>query len=61
MFRIAPRPTERCCCLCYGTSMTLFRMTSTLRFALRWQVWRPRTRLRVIRLLMRSEPDQVVL
>ncbi|HEY1161887.1 MAG TPA: hypothetical protein VGF78_02335 [Candidatus Dormibacteraeota bacterium] len=39
--------------------MTLFRMTATLRFALRWQVWRPQTRLRLIRLLMRWEPDQV--
>ena len=27
-------------------------------FALRWQLWRPRTRLRLLRLLMRREPDQ---
>jgi hypothetical protein len=55
----ASQLTERCCCLCYATSITLFRMTATLRFAPRWQVWRPR--LRLIRLLMRWEPDQVAL
>ena len=55
----ASQLTERCCCPCYGTWMTLSRMTATLRFARRWQVWRPRTRLRLIRLLMRWEPDQI--
>jgi hypothetical protein len=34
-------------------------MQATLRFALRWQVWPPRTRLRLIRLMMRWDRDLV--
>jgi hypothetical protein len=50
---------ELCCCLCYGNYTTLRRMQATLRFALRWQVWPPRTRLRLIRLQMRWNRDLV--
>jgi hypothetical protein len=31
---------------------------ATLRLALRWQLWEPRTRLRLIRLLMRWDREQ---
>jgi len=34
-------------------------MQATLRFALRWQMWPSRTRLRLIRLLMRWNGDLV--
>jgi hypothetical protein len=34
-------------------------MHATLRLALRWHLWDPRTRLRLIRLLMRWDSEQV--
>jgi len=46
-----------CCCLYYGNWAILCGMQATVRFALRWQVWPPRTRLLLIRLLMRWNGD----
>lgn len=48
-----------CCGLCYGPGLIIDRVKATLDWALRLQVWRPRTRLRLIRLQMRWNRDVV--
>ena len=46
-------------CFCYASQAILSRMGATLRFALRWQLWSRRTRLRLIRLQLRWDRDLV--
>jgi hypothetical protein len=38
----------------------MIRVHATLRLALRWQLWEPRTRLRLIRMLMRLDHEQAL-
>ena len=49
-----------CCCKCFAAGEIVVWLRTTLRLALRLRVWRPRTRLRLIRLLMRAEDRDAI-